>query len=425
MSERRAANPTRVLLVGAEPSRSLRADESVELIRIHSAVDAVAELSTPEFSREGAAPVVALSEHAVHEDEALSFLAAAREAAPSAVFLLCRRDYETPLNGLAKGFDRVVVGPLTRDSLAFERPARRQPTDTRDAQTDRLGAHEAGSLAADSADLEALLTGQDALDAFLAALRSRVADPTLRFVADPANVPAGAARVPVTRREASFGVLCSARLNEATLADAAVWLARRLALAEQMRQLREAALTDPLTGAYNRRFFDRYLPHAIEQARLRRLEAHLLLIDIDNFKQFNDRYGHPAGDDILVETARMLKSVVRPCDRVCRIGGDEFAVIFYEPEGPRGADTGDAPSTLSLSKVAARIQRVVCEKRFPKLGNDAPGHLSVSGGLATFPWDAIDAQSLIARADQLALESKHAGKSVITLGPGSKACHDR
>jgi len=292
-----------------------------------------------------------------------------------------------------------------------------------------------GDLARAWADLEALLTGADATDAFMHALRTRLADPTLRFVDDPAKAPmgvggaGGATTVRVERRGGVFGALCSARLNERALADAAVWLARRMALAEQIRQLREAALTDPLTGAYNRRFFDRYLPHAVEQARARRLEAHLLLIDIDNFKQYNDRFGHPAGDEILIETARMLKSVVRPCDKVCRIGGDEFAVIFYEPEGPRepaqGASGKQAQPTLSLSKVAARIQRVVCEKRFPKLGHDAPGQLSVSGGLATFPWDAVDPATLVAKADQLALESKAGGKSVITLGPGSKACFER
>src|SRR5690606_28110054 len=111
----------------------------------------------------------------------------------------------------------------------------------------------------------------------------------------------------------------------------------------------------------------------------------------------------------------------------------EFAIIFFEPEGPRGSSSGahgvpgaqSGAPTLSLSKVAARIQRVVCEKRFPKLGSGAPGRLSVSGGLATFPWDAVDAPSLIARADQLALQSKEAGKSVITLGPGSRSCSER
>lgn len=432
MSEHNGVNPVRVLLVGAEPSRALRADEHYELVRLRSAVDAVAELASPDEPTNGSPRFVALAEGAIDEHDAPDFLAAAREADPGATILLWRRDSSRPVNGLAQGFDGVVDGPLTAEALRARAaaPAPQTPPAPQVAPaptpTPAERADAAGDLARESDDLEALLTGGDALDASLAGLRTRLADPTLRFVAE-ASAPAGTVGVPVERRGARFGTLASARLNEHALRDAAVWLARRLALGEQMRQLREAALTDHLTGAHNRRFFDRYLPYALEQARARRLEAHLLLIDIDNFKQFNDAFGHPAGDEILIETARLLRSVVRPCDKVCRIGGDEFAVVFFEPDGPRepAADRSGGGQSLSLSKVAARIQRVVCEKRFPKLGHDAPAQLSVSGGLATFPWDAVDARSLIARADELALESKRAGKSVITLGPGSKSCAQR
>jgi diguanylate cyclase (GGDEF)-like protein len=325
----------------------------------------------------------------------------------------------------------VVAGPLTHGSLSARTPAAAPAESRRPEPRPVQVEHNAGDtdLTGDTAEFEALLTGVDAREAFLESLRRRFNDPTMRLAEHDEDIPGeNTARAPVERRGSSFGVLSSARLSERSLRDAAAWLSPRLALAEQMRQLREAALTDSLTGAHNRRFFDRYLPRVIEQARSKRLEAHLLLIDIDNFKQYNDKFGHPAGDDILVETVRMLKSVVRPGDKVCRIGGDEFAVVFFEPEGPReptgtGGQAGE--TRLSLTKVAARIQRVVCEKRFPKLGHDAPGQLGVSGGLATFPWDAADAPALIAKADQLAFQSKEAGKSVITLGPGSKACLER
>jgi diguanylate cyclase (GGDEF)-like protein len=425
--------PTRVLLVGAEPSRALRADERVELVRLRSPMEAIAELAAPGDRDEHTGPrVLALAEGSIDASDAPRFVAAAREADPSAVLLLWRRDDSTPVNGLANGFDGVVAGPLTHGSLSARapettpaEPRRAEPVQSRTAQDDA----EDFDLGSESADFEALLTGADAREAFLETLRRRFNDPTMRLAEQDENIPRGnTSRVRVERRGSSFGVLSSARLQEHTLRDAAAWLSPRLALAEQMRQLREAALTDPLTGAHNRRFFDRYLPRVIEQARSKRLEAHLLLIDIDNFKQYNDKFGHPAGDDILVETVRMLKSVVRPGDKVCRIGGDEFAVVFFEPEGPReptGGSGQTGETRLSLSKVAARIQRVVCERRFPKLGRDAPGQLSVSGGLATFPWDAADAPALIAKADQLAFQSKEAGKSVITLGPGSKACLER
>jgi diguanylate cyclase (GGDEF)-like protein len=425
--------PTRVLLVGAEPSRALRADDRVELVRLHSAMEAVAELAAPGDREERSGPrVLALAEGSINEADAPRFVAAAREADPTAVLLLWRRDDSTPVNGLANGFDGVVSGPLTHGSLSARTPtatpAEPRRVESVDDDSSQNGLEDV-DFGGESADFEALLTGADAREAFLETLRRKHSDPTMRLAEQDENIPRGnTSRVRVERRGSSFGVLSSARLDERALRDAAAWLSPRLALAEQMRQLREAALTDPLTGAHNRRYFDRYLPRVIEQARSKRLEAHLLLIDIDNFKQYNDKHGHPAGDDILVETVRMLKSVVRPGDKVCRIGGDEFAVVFFEPEGPReptgtGGQSGE--TRLSLSKVAARIQRVVCEKRFPKLGKDAPGQLSVSGGLATFPWDAADAPSLIVKADQLAFQSKAAGKSVITLGSGSKVCLER
>lgn len=417
--------PIRVLLVGAEPARSLRADEGVELIRVRSAVDAIAELADP-----GApASVIALGENALDEREMRPFLDAARDANPKATILLCRRDGGRSLNGLSRAFDLIVEGPLTPDAVRAPRAAREpEPTPvaqpTNPAPSQPHASTRAASLDEESADLEALLAGHDATGVFVDALRARLDDPTLAFTREGAKTPGARTSVAVERRGSPFGVLSSDRLNEHALRDAAAWLSRRLALAEQMRQLREAALTDPLTGAWNRRFFDRYLPQTLEDAKRRRLEAHLLVIDIDDFKHFNDRYGHGAGDEILRETVRLLKSVIRPCDRVCRIGGDEFAVVFYEPEGPRSA-SGSPQTPLSLSKVTARFQRQICECRFPKLGDEAPEALSISGGLATYPWDAIDAPALLDRADQLALESKRAGKSVILFGPGSQGCKER
>lgn len=417
--------PLRVLLVGAEPARALRADERVELVRVRSAVDAIAELASTR-SDTGRAPVVALGENALDDHETHAFLAAAREADPIASIVLCRKDASRSLNGLAGEFDRVVDGQLTPDAVHSLTPRTAQPA--RAAATAPAGpsprAPVDATLDAESADLEALLAGRDAAPSFLDSLRARLADASIAFTPSGAKPPHARASVVVERKGVAFGVLSSDRLDEAAMRDAAVWLSRRLALAEQMRQLRDAALTDPLTGAWNRRFFDRYLPQTLEDAKRRRLEAHLLVIDIDDFKRFNDKYGHGAGDEILRETVRLLKSVIRPCDRVCRLGGDEFAVVFYEPEGPRSA-AGAAQSTLSLSKVTARFQRQICECRFPKLGHEAPEVLSISGGLATYPWDAIDAPTLLDKADRLALESKRAGKSVILFGPGAQGCKER
>ncbi|MEQ9207806.1 MAG: GGDEF domain-containing protein [Phycisphaerales bacterium] len=201
------------------------------------------------------------------------------------------------------------------------------------------------------------------------------------------------------------------------LSEHAAWLGSWMRLEEQQRALRLAAFTDELTGAWNRRYFSRFLDAAIEQARGARRTLTLLYFDIDDFKGYNDRYGHAAGDEILVETVRLLESVIRPGDKVCRIGGDEFVVIFYEPKGPR--DPGSSPPE-SIYGLATRFQKQICNHRFPKLGDDACGTLTVSGGLASYPWDGSDGESLLAIADELALKSKRSGKNVITLGRGAE-----
>ena len=109
-----------------------------------------------------------------------------------------------------------------------------------------------------------------------------------------------------------------------------------------------------------------------------------------------DRYGHDAGDEVLRQTVDLLRSTIRRGDHVFRIGGDEFVVIFSDPEGPRNERS--APPE-SVEDIAHRFQAKVCEMKFPQLGVEAEGSLSISAGLATFPWDGHDVQSLLRHAD--------------------------
>lgn len=191
------------------------------------------------------------------------------------------------------------------------------------------------------------------------------------------------------------------------------WAASWLALDEQMRALRDAAFRDQLTGAWNRRYFEKFLPAAIERARETKRFVTVLLFDIDDFKGWNDRYGHSAGDEVLRETVRMMESAVRPTDRVCRIGGDEFAVIFHEPEGPREVGS---KHPQDVTGIAARFEALIRAKRFPMLGDGAPGRLGVSGGLATYPWDGRDMHELLRVADERAMGCKRKGKNAIVFG---------
>ncbi len=147
-----------------------------------------------------------------------------------------------------------------------------------------------------------------------------------------------------------------------------------------------------------------------------------MVFDIDNFKSYNDRYGHEAGDQVLRETVDLLRSTIRRGDHVFRIGGDEFVVIFSDNDGPR---TEHSSPPDSVEVIAYRFQEKVCELRFPQLGLDADGSLSISAGLATFPWDGLDGATLLRRADQLALESKRSGKNALRFGPGARSRCDR
>jgi diguanylate cyclase (GGDEF)-like protein len=213
----------------------------------------------------------------------------------------------------------------------------------------------------------------------------------------------------------SFGVLSSKQARARQLRPWAAWLARWLALDRGYRDFRTMAFQDELTGAWNRRFYEAFTKKIIRTAARQRRTVTVLVFDLDDFKRYNDEFGHEAGDEVLRETVRLLNSVIRAGDRVCRIGGDEFVVIFGDPEGPR--EPGSNPPE-TVEEIAVRFQDQVCQMKFPKLGLDAPGTLSVSGGLATFPWDGTDPESLLRHADQLALESKKKGKNVITLGRG-------
>jgi two-component system, cell cycle response regulator len=261
-----------------------------------------------------------------------------------------------------------------------------------------------------------LLKGQDPLPAAMALLRERTGDPSLEFIATTDPAPTAEQATPVVWESARFGDLRSSRSPAQPLWAHARWLAGWLRLRDQQSQLRTAAFTDPLTGAWNRRYFDRFISTSIDQARVSRNYLTVLVFDIDDFKKYNDLYGHEAGDEILRETVRMLRSVIRPTDRVCRVGGDEFAVIFHEPQGPRNPGSHHPTDVLAI---AGRFQQQVLAHKFPKLLNHAHGTLTISGGLATFPWDGATPAELLAKADQLAMQSKRQGKNAITIGPGA------
>jgi diguanylate cyclase (GGDEF)-like protein len=421
--------PVRVILVGRTGfDLPLRMDRAIELVRASTLTAAIGELGnavdrSPTSSR---CVTILVGRDALPASpaDATRFRDAVRLVEPEA------RIYRVDPAGAEaaappEGFDGAVSASLAQLEIRrFVRAVHTAPPPSAAPQTCDPGpSTPPAPTPRDDLEpiIDALLHGHDPLPAAVAALRRATGDPNLAFVAPGDPDAAAPDLVPVTHRARTLGWLRASPAACASLEPAARELALWLALREQHEQLRTSAFTDDLTGAWNRRYFERFLKAAIESAAAARRSVTLLFFDLDNLKQYNDQFGHAAGDNILRETVRLLKSVIRPTDRVCRIGGDEFAVIFHEPDGPR--DPASKPPA-SISDIAMRFQKQVCEHRFPKLAEQAPGTITISGGLATYPWDGRTAEELLEKADRLSLESKRQGKNVITLGPGAERTCD-
>ncbi len=160
-------------------------------------------------------------------------------------------------------------------------------------------------------------------------------------------------------------------------------------------QLRQQALTDPLTGLGNRILFTDRLRHAVERAGRNPENLAVLQIDLDGFKQVNDSLGHSAGDMLLVEVAKRLLDSVRTGDTVARMGGDEFAVLLERA-------SEEAPEVVA--------QRVVFRLRAPVMIGTKPLVVQGSVGIATGASTAMSAEDLLRNADLAMYEAKSKGK---------------
>ncbi len=183
-------------------------------------------------------------------------------------------------------------------------------------------------------------------------------------------------------------------------------------MAARTEGLAQLAMTDHLTGAYNRRYFYQVTDEILAQAARQGLRASLLLFDIDDFKRYNDTYGHAIGDSILQQIAALMKKITRSHDIVARIGGDEFAILFWDDAQPRESNS-QPPETAYV--LADRFRRAVESHDFPDLGPEAKGTLTISGGLAAFPTGGATCRELLSTADAALRQGKTSGKNIIRL----------
>jgi len=225
---------------------------------------------------------------------------------------------------------------------------------------------------------------------------------------------AGLTQVPVVGESGTHGILLSAAADAAKLQEWANWLAEWLDLEAIHLDYRRLSTTDQLTGALNRRAFEQLVPEILAEARERRRDVSLMYFDIDDFKRYNDNFGHAAGDEVLRESIDVLRESIRTGDLVFRLGGDEFVVLFCDPKPPRHGGSG-VPE--SIKDIAERCRTAVRRLQVPLLADSGPGPVTISAGCAVFPWDANDAKALLERADSRALEAKQLGKDQINFGP--------
>lgn len=181
-------------------------------------------------------------------------------------------------------------------------------------------------------------------------------------------------------------------------------VALALAAVRAHQQVQRAAITDGLTGLYNARYFSSRIAEEVQRAQRYQQECSLLVVDSDALKQVNDRYGHEAGDQVVVDIARAIRQHVRASDLVARYGGDEFVIL--QPQA--GTD-------------AARVTgERIREGAFSRVGPEGIT-ASVSVGIATFPTSAGDAVDLFRKADAALYTAKRQGKNaVVVAGPLAK-----
>ena len=354
------------------------------------------------------------------------------ERAQESARQIAHNTHETPaakhasISSSAPSTPASVAHPTSPSPLTPTRTASR-PMFQMPAPSKRANDHATDAPPSDLDLVRAVMTGHDALGAAMRVLRHGIGSTDVRFVPEtrPGEEAAiepdrrGLLQIPVARSDGRlYGVLLSRTIDETCLRAWATWLSAWLDLDESHQELRRLTWADELTGAGNRRAFDKLLFETIKSAQQGWRYFGLMLFDIDDFKRYNDHHGHDVGDEVLREIVVLLHACIRRGDRCFRIGGDEFAVLFCDPDGPRRGGTLDRDAAAMIAK---RFQRAVEELNLSHIGLAGPGTVSVSTGFAAFPWHGLDPVALYRAADGFCLESKRAGKNRITFGPGMGA----
>jgi diguanylate cyclase (GGDEF)-like protein len=174
-------------------------------------------------------------------------------------------------------------------------------------------------------------------------------------------------------------------------------------LLQQNEELEKLSLTDGLTGLANRRFLVQQLNEEAVRFRRTKKEFSVLMADVDHFKQYNDTFGHPAGDEVLKKVAHILEAAVREVDCVARYGGEEFCLML-----PETSATG-----------AAILAERICER---VAAAEFPGQkITLSLGVASLPDNGDTPDAVIAAADEALYQAKHEGRNRVVQAPSRRS----
>jgi diguanylate cyclase (GGDEF)-like protein len=365
--------------------------------------------------------------------KALRAVSSLRKVSSDMRIVVCCRPADEPMarRALAEGADEYVLEPIRREDVEAAyglAPLRPLPTAraTTGPSLDELAKlgnvlRNLGDGAAATLDRLAKLL-QEAFDAAGASIQLD------GLVCSAGDVSQLVLEEAIGREEQVVGRVALAPCAGGTyaadvakrLAEYARLIDATIAQARERECWRDLAWSDDLSGLHNRRYFEQALDQLIQRAIEKRLRLTVLLFDIDDFKSYNDRFGHETGDKLIQEVAELLSSCTRERDVVVRYGGDEFAVVFWDAERQRVPGSEHPREPMEL---ATRFCKAIAEHDFECLGSAAPGPVTISGGLACFPWNGNSRNTLMSAADEALLAAKGTGKNCIRLagGPGEPA----
>jgi len=177
-------------------------------------------------------------------------------------------------------------------------------------------------------------------------------------------------------------------------------------LSHNIQKAEKTAATDGMTGLFNRKYFDGFIRDQFVKAELQKSHCSVIMIDVDNFKHYNDTNGHQLGDEVLKKVARILKDGVRKSDLAARYGGEEFVIVL--------------PGTAKkmAENVANKLRQTIEKEHFPNEEKQPKGMLTASFGVASFPEDGDTPEIVLKGADHCLYLAKERGRNTVVSAEG-------